>query len=153
MNVKKLFLFLLTTLALASCGAQNNSGSSSDISSNINATTTDAYGNTTTTTTDAYGNVTTTIRDSYGNIISQQTTPSSQSNQSNQVCGTIFSQSDGFNIQFKFFTQTQQYNLQAGDDATQALLYQMPPNVYAYNICGTAQISGSTMALRNISQN
>lgn len=150
MNLKKSFLFLLTILALVSCGAQNNSGSSTDTSSNVSATTTDAYGNTTTTTTDAYGNVTTTIKDSYGNIISQQTT---QANQANQVCGTIFSQSDGFSIQFKFFTQTQQYNLQAGDDTTQALLYQMPPNVYAYNICGTAQISGSTIALRNIRQN
>jgi hypothetical protein len=148
MKLKQTFLFILILSSFISCGAQNNSGSSTDV--NTNTTTTDAYGNITTVTTDSYGNVTTTIKDSYGNIISQQT---SQASQGNQVCGTIFSQSDGFNIQFIFFTSTQQYNLQAGDDTTQALLYQMPPNVYAYNICGTAQISGSTLALRNISQN
>lgn len=123
MNLKKSFLFLLTILALVSCGAQNNSGDPLRTSGT---------------------NVQNSSTDIYGNPVGQQ---------AGELCGTIFSESDGFSIQFKFFTQSKQYNLQAGDDRTQSLLHQMPPNVYAYNICGKAQVSGNTVALRELRQN
>ena len=69
-------------------------------------------------------------------------------------CGNIYSNSpNGFSIQFQFYTSNGAFNLQAGDQITQSLLNQMPPNVFANNVCGTGRIDGNTIRLVNIYQN
>ena len=75
-------------------------------------------------------------------------------NNNGQICGTIYSQFDGFNINFIFITNQGQYTLVAGDQQTQDILRQMPPNVYAYGVCGTqqGQISNNVIRLIGLNQ-
>ncbi len=120
--MKRLTTILFMTL-LASCGANNNNAITTDVNDlNISNNTTQ--------------------------------TPQPVNGQSISLCGNIYSfSSDFFNISFQFnATNGVRYDVVAGDQRTQSLLNQMPPNVTANNVCARAFISGTRATLTNISQ-